>query len=268
MNYFEKNNLESSGRMPDIEQAREKNVEVRSGGRILSGCLFFPQQVTIKEKNPGTMFLQGWLGDKEGSFGIARRLADQGMICLTVDLSGHGKSEGNIEEFARKDFLDDAVAAYDFLLHTDGVDPDNINVVGSSFGAYIGALLPKERAVKAMAFRVPADYPDNGFNEPKLQTADQPGVMDWRSRVRDFQSTESLRRFHNFSGPVLVVESEQDSMVPHGTIQSYINAAPDRSKVTHVVMKGAPHSLSKTPALKAEYEAILSEWFLGKNKEF
>ncbi|OHA11258.1 MAG: hypothetical protein A3I44_04075 [Candidatus Sungbacteria bacterium RIFCSPLOWO2_02_FULL_51_17] len=157
--------------------------------------------------------------------------------------------------------MDDALAAYDVLLHTEGVDPDNSNLIGSSFGCYIASLLTKERSVRSLTFRAPADYPDEGFNDARIQTADQPGPMEWRSRVRPFTDTESLRRLHEFSGDVLCIESEYDDMVPHGTVQSYMNALPDSGRVSHVILRGAPHSLSKSPDAKKEYGRILVERF-------
>ncbi|MBI5221162.1 MAG: alpha/beta fold hydrolase [Candidatus Liptonbacteria bacterium] len=239
-------------------------VEIAVGDRKIAGRLFVSAERV--GKIPGVLFLPGWRGNQAGSFENAQAISKEGYECLTFDFGGWGASSGDASIMSRKDFLDDAVAAYDFLAHANGVDPENINVVGSSFGCYVAALLSKERSVKSLTLRAPADYPDEGFDEAKIQTADQPGAMEWRSRIRDFSDTAALRSIHEFKGDIFVIESGSDDMVPRGTVQSYMNAIPDAKKLSHVVMDGAPHALSKSPQAREEYAKILAARF-SENKK-
>ncbi len=47
-------------------------------------------------------------------------------------------------------------------------------------------------------------------------------------------------------------------------IANYINAVSDKKQLTHIVMKGAPHSLRKHPQLKKEFEEITLKWLADK----
>jgi esterase/lipase len=58
----------------------------------------------------------------------------------------------------------------------------------------------------------------------------------------------------------LIIESEKDDSVPHQTILNYVNAVKDKSKLTHILMKGAPHSI-KEGKFRDEVERILVDWF-------
>src|SRR6266403_1786925 len=118
-------------------------------GQKLEGDLFYPEQ--IKGKNPAILFIHGWSSSKERYLARAEALTKLGYTCLAFSLRGHGKSEGDIKKQTRQDFLNDSLAAYDFLVEQKGVDKDSISIVGASFGAYLAALVSQERAVESLA---------------------------------------------------------------------------------------------------------------------
>jgi cephalosporin-C deacetylase-like acetyl esterase len=62
-------------------------------------------------------------------------------VCLTFNLSGHGKDIGDSEEYLVIEHLDDVIAAFDFLASHPAVDRTRIGVCGASYGAYLAALL-------------------------------------------------------------------------------------------------------------------------------
>ena len=186
-----------------------------------------------------------------------------GFIFLTFDMRGHGKSPGEFEKLSRKDFVDDVVAAYDFLVEQEGVDKDNINVLGSSFGGYLASLLTKERGVSRLMLRVPADYPDEGFEMPKVESSDD-DKAEWRAQVREWKETAALRALHHFHGEVLLIESEKDESIPPQTVKNYKNAVEAEGQVTYMLMKDAPHSLRDRPDLQREFEKILVDWMINQ----
>ncbi len=240
----------------------ESSVEINSEGQRLSAKLFLPAD--DGKKHPAVLFAHGWLSDQIGYAEYARELVAQGYACLTFDFRGQGKSEGDIRVLTRRNFLNDAMNAYDFLARSPGVDSEKISVMGASFGGYIAAILSENRKLESIVLRVPADYPDDGFDEPRMQTTDKPGAMEWRGQIRDAEDTEALRAIHNFTGNLLVVESGKDNAVLPGTIQSYLRAAPDPEKVSYALMEDAPHSLGMGPKFRTEFKEILSDFF---NKE-
>lgn len=236
-----------------------KDIEFTVDGFILKGNLFFPKKVL--DKNPGALFIHGWTSEKKRNFQYAEALIKKGFIVMVFDMRGHGISEGNINILTPKEFLDDCITAYEYFTHVTGVDKNNINIVGSSFGSYLGVILTSKRDVKNLVLRVPADYANETFEQPKMGNAgENPEVLAWRMIPKQFDETFALRAIHEFDGNILVIESEKDTIVPHPIIQNYLNAVQDANKLTHIVLQGAPHSIKDGP-FKDEVTRILVSWF-------
>lgn len=89
-------------------------------------------------------------------------------------------------------------------------------------------------------------------------------IMGWRSEQRGPSGTYALKALHDFEGGVLLIESEKDDRICHQTIENYANAVKDKSKLTHVIMSGAPHSIKDGP-FKDQVTEILVGWFGDKN---
>ena len=240
-----------------------KKVTFVINGLNVSGTVFYPEK--LQSRNPAILFVHGWTSEQERSFQYAKSLSALGFICLLFDMRGHGNSEGDIKTFTVKDFLDDVLAAYDYLVKIDGVDKENISAIGSSFGSYLLALLSTKRKIKNLSLRVPADYPNEEFTESKFKFSgsDNPYIVDWRGKVKSFQETFALQAIHNFDGNIQIIESEKDTIVPHQTIQNYCNAIKNKNKLTHDIMKNAPHSIQKGP-FRDQVERILVAWFRNK----
>ncbi len=235
------------------------DLSFQSGNVKLKGTLFYPSHK--QSKHPAILFVHGWTSERKRSFQYAKALANLGYICLLFDMRGHGTSEGDKNVFTPKDFLDDVLAAYDYLSSVDGVDTKNISAIGSSFGGYLANVLSAKRKVSNLALRVPADYPNEAFYKLKtLFSGKNLKVMAWRNKPKRPKETYSIEALHKFEGNILIIESEKDDTVPHQTIDNYANAAKNKDKLTHVIMKGAPHSM-KQGKFRDEVERILIEWF-------
>jgi len=180
-------------------------------------------------------------------------------------MRGHGisvSSDIKLGKVPSKDFLDDVLAAFDYCCKLDMVDPDNINVVGSSFGGYLAALLTSHRKIANLVLRAPADYPNENFYKNKpLSTGDK--IMKWRQSPCRFDETFALNAVHKFNGGILIIESGSDNRIPHQVIEDYMNAAHNKKKVTHVFMPDAPHSIKEGP-FRDNVEEILVKWFGDK----
>ena len=236
-------NYSPEGSVENENEGRPLSFE--SEGQKIAGTLFSPKH--WRSKHPGVLIMHGWKGSQISHASVARKLADVGFASMTFDFRGHGESEGDLKTLSRKNFLNDAIAAYETLSQIDGIDRKEINAIAGSFGAYIAAILSEQKAFHSLAFRVPADYPDAGFETPGIPTSDEAAITAWRSAPRSSDNTEALRGIHQFKGDLLIIESGADTVVPHGTIQSYTDAAPDPAKLSRILMEGAPHSLSGFP---------------------
>lgn len=232
-------------------------------GQKLNGNLFYPENP--KEKNPAILFIHGWTSEMKRSYEYAEALSELGYICMLFDMRGHGISEGNIDEQTRQDFINDILAAYDYLIKCEKVDEENVSAVGSSFGGYLVALLSSKRNLRNIVLRVPANYPDEGLNEKQILFSgdNNPEILRFRFLAMDKTRTFSLNALSEFSGNILIIESEKDNLVPHQTVENYVNAAKDKSKLRHILMKDAPHSI-KEGRFKNEVKQILIDWFKDK----
>src|SRR5215510_14511429 len=115
---------------------RLDTLEISIEGEKIAGTLLAPATEV-----PGVLFAHGWGGSQGQDLERAREAAGLGCLCLTFDLRGHAKTEGQRESVSREGNLRDLIAAYDFLAGLRGVHPSAIGVVGSSYGGYLAAIL-------------------------------------------------------------------------------------------------------------------------------
>lgn len=231
----------------------------------LSATIFVP--ASKKAKSPAILFVHGWTSVKERSYQYAEALSKLGYICMLFDMRGHGASEGNINKATPKEFLDDVLAAYDYLKNVESIDDQNISVISSSFGGYLGAILTTKRKIKNLSLRVPADYSNDVFNVSKMESGggENKKIMAWRKLPKRPSETFALEAIANFEGNIQIIESEKDDQVPHETLQNFVNAVKDKNKLSYTIMKDAPHSMNDGP-LKNEVEQLLVKWFGDKLK--
>ena len=104
----------------------------------------------------------------------------------------------------------DVMAAYDALARIRGCDrAGNIGVVGSSYGAYLGALLVYMRPLRFLALRAGALHgPRLGAAE--AQASCHPDFAAYRRLALRAEDNRALGACAQFLGDALVVESEHD----------------------------------------------------------
>lgn len=236
-----------------------KQIEFNSEDFIIRGTI--SESLVSANSHPAVLFLHGWMSQQNRYFIYMDELAKLGFTCMTFDMRGHGSSEGQLISFSREDFLNDCILAYDYLANVNNIDKTNMHVVGSSFGGYLGSILTSKRSVKSLVLRVPADYPNKGFNESKLEQDRNEEVIGWRSMPHAPEESFALDALHKFSGDILLVESEKDEIIKPQTIKNFANAVADKSKLTHIVMKNAPHAINHIDTFKSEFKNILVQWF-------
>jgi uncharacterized protein len=237
-------------------------LNINSNGRKISTSLIRPDK--IHSPLPALIFIHGWKSNKEGNDKRSMIISEQGFICLTLDLGGHGESEGSTGDFSREDHLDDIKTAYDYLTKLPEVDTEKIGVIGSSYGGYLAAASTNFLKYRWLILRVPALYFDDRFDVPteKLINEDETGEAFKSSNLTPEKSL-ALKGASKFPGEILIIESEKDSVIPHSVIENYLKFMDD-SKLTYKIMKGAGHSL-ETEVQENEYVNILLS-FLKENK--
>ena len=208
---------------------------------------------------PGVLFVHGWGGSQEQDLARAREAVGLGCMCLTFDLRGHRLMEMQRETVTREHNLRDLTAAYDVIAGLRGVDPTSIAVVGSSYGGYLAAILTTLRSVRWLALRAPALYKDTNWNVPKRQLHADPGFAEYRRTILGFQDNRALAACAQFQGDVLIVESEQDEIIPQAVIKSYVASFSMARSLTARVISGAGHSLAQEE-FQSAYTKILMTW--------
>src|SRR5258708_29797206 len=108
-----------------------KKISFPSNGQTVTGTLHFPEK--LKENSQAVLFIHGWTSDESGYYPRAKALTNLGAICLTINLRGHGTSSGKLEDYSRKDHLDDVLAAHDFLADQEFVNRNDVSIVGASY---------------------------------------------------------------------------------------------------------------------------------------
>ena len=206
------------------------------------------------------MVLHGWRSEKDRYPERVKDIVESGFIALLIDLPGHGQSEGDIFKLVRKDFLEGVCGAYDYLVSLPEINKDLIGVEGSSFGGYLAILLTKERPIKWLSLKNPANYPDSGKEDPQVVVSDTIDHGIWREQPMDASKNEAINALNQFKGKILLMQSEKDKIIPLQTFTNYLNSIFDKSKLTHVIIKDADHRTS-VPKWENEYRRIHTEWF-------
>lgn len=187
---------------------------------------------------------------------IPAALADAGFPTLAYDLRAHGRSNGALALATREEWVADLVTAHEWLRGRLLGTP--IGLVGASFGAYLSLVAATRCQVAGLSLRVPANFPDEGMDEPHLARM----APDIR-RPEDLCPADSaaLRALREFKGPVQIIDADSDDVIPAATVAAYADAVPPQ-RLTRSTLRDAPHHLA-TPELRADYIDRLVTWAKG-----
>ncbi len=224
----------------------QKDIEFASAGHMLAATICTPAQQVSGGLPRGIVFVHGLGSNRRGYVEYGERAAAQlGASCMALDLGGHGLSPGEASDISPAGHLQDVLAAWDELTARYGADSGRIGVCGSSYGACLAALAVQHRKVARLLLRAPAIVADDDLARP----------LRLRSRDRDPASASvllgGLNRFH---APALVVESENDEVIPHQTVEAYLPALPAAG---HSVIANATHALRRPEWREAFIQQLL-----------
>ena len=112
-------------------------ISLENDSLKISGVLYSPKMIpslTIPPiKQPGVVLIHGVMNAKETMSGIALELARRGIFALSIDATGHGDSNGNLEE--SNDPTLGGLTAVNYLKNLGYVDENAIGLIGHSMGA-------------------------------------------------------------------------------------------------------------------------------------
>lgn len=172
------------------------------------------------EKDEVLLVIPGWASNKgnyEDLAGAVTGLTD--MAALVVDLSGHGDSPLRLPDLMPAQNFLDAVNAYDWL--AENYPHKAINVMGSSYGAYLAAYLASYRPIDKLVLRAPAIYRPESFYA-KWGNIDREETREvYRQDADAIGRNPIFEGAGNFRGRALVVIHELDEEIPKATSDAY-----------------------------------------------
>lgn len=214
---------------------------------------------------PTVIFLPGYASDMEGTKAVAIDVfcGQRDVGCLRLDYSGTGSSGGNFADGTLTRWLQEVLAAIDFL--TEGP----LIIAGSSMGGWLAlhaAMNRKDRVKGLLGIAAAPDFTDWGYTAEQKDALRRDGKLEqpnpygpepaitWRGF---WESGAELRLLYNpidLIIPIRLVHGEQDEEVPMG-VPIKLMADLRSSDVQLRLVKNGGHRLSEPH----EIHAILVE---------
>ncbi len=132
-----------------LERARQARAGAAGGDRLLSfrnrqGLVLAGELLRPAGAGPVpvVVFAHGWQSGKESprNRAAAEALRAAGFAALLFDFTGHGESEGTLEESTPARQVEDLDAAIDAAVAEEGIDATRLGVVGASSGGAVALL--------------------------------------------------------------------------------------------------------------------------------
>jgi hypothetical protein len=230
-------------------------------GEVLKGMVLGKKAESGKQ--PVILVIHGWTSSMSR---YPQRLApalEKGYVCVFFDMRGHGETGGDLSQYSRKDHFDDCVAAYDFMIKLPNIDLDNIFVFGSSYGGYMASLLSEKRPVHNLILKAPAQYPDEGWEEPKLsQEKDQVG--GYRLQHHTPEDNMALKAISKYQGRLLFLECEMDEQVPKQVMNDYREFIT--TKYDYELLEGSDHACNLA-GMNEKFIERMGTWLIKMYQE-
>ncbi|CRX38162.1 alpha/beta hydrolase [Estrella lausannensis] len=118
-----------------MHQEQRESITLEIKGMKLFGLLHTPVNLS---NAPCVFFCHGLAGNKIGKdrvyVEIASKLCREGIASFRMDFRGSGDSDGAFSEMLPEYYVEDALAALNFLTTRKGIDPDRLGIMARSFG--------------------------------------------------------------------------------------------------------------------------------------
>jgi pimeloyl-ACP methyl ester carboxylesterase len=152
----------------DFGRLRTEVLRIPDGELTLSAILHIPLEASPANPRPAVAVTHGISSTKDMVDSISLELARRGFITLTLDLHGHGDSEGRL---GSSDASFGLQAAADYLRSRPDTDPRLIGVAGHSLGAGAARVVASGEGIWATALIAGGL---GGYNQEGALTATNP----------------------------------------------------------------------------------------------
>ncbi|MBI5151606.1 MAG: alpha/beta fold hydrolase [Candidatus Pacebacteria bacterium] len=233
-------------------------VSISVGSEKLSGLLYIPQNVN-NTKFPSVVIFHGRGSNKNRYVDRGEVLVEKGILTLIYDFRGCGESDGYLKKQTIAMGFADAVAGYEFLKNHPLCDKNRLGVLGGSFGGYQAALLSEKYPITSLVLSVPAIYQDKWWNVvPETMDPERKNLYKQQSGL---ENTKAIRAIRKYSEKILVIEHENDEVIPHKVIEAYYSNASNAKLKEMKIIPNAPHALHDQLFVKQSIDIVV-KWFM------
>lgn len=190
------------------------------------------------------LFNHGNAGNLLSRTSILALLLKTGASIFIYDYEGFGKSEGlpTIEGI-----LENGLVAYDFLVSTKGVKPQNIIVYGESLGTGVAMYLAEHKPVAGVILQ-------SGFSSLRTIALESfPALKVFPSFLFPTQQLDTLALVKKTHPPLLIVHGVKDEIVPYSHAKRLYSEATEPKQLLTLPNSGhtdltmtAPQEFLKT----------------------
>lgn len=205
----------------------------------------------------GLLVLPGWDDDGQQQYtALQTALQRQHWVSRRANLPDSSWPRDALKATSRPDALQQAFDDYEML--ASGLRGGPVAAMGFSFGAYLATYLTTIHPVRCLVLRSPALYPDKDWSTPK-EELDKRDLAAYRQAIHPPESNGALAACSRYDGDVLLVDSENDQIIPSAVIASYEAAFTTARSLSRYTIKQADHQLTD-PSWQAEYRDVLLGW--------
>ena len=261
----------------------EQTVTYQSGERTVPAVVTLPAG---EGPFPAVVMNHGHGGSKDenvGFVGVARALAQAGFATIRMDFPGCGDSEAPFTENTLSNMMADSNAGLAYLMDNYPIDADRLGILGYSMGGRLALELlsgkenPYKAAVLLSAAANPGEEaiagvlgPDTTIEEAKA-IAKEKGSFDYTTQYGqelslseewfDDMLVDPLADIASYTGPMLVLHGDQDTVVTDATNKLIVSAYP---AAREIVVPDADHGYgfySDQPEVTALVETSITDFF-------
>lgn len=216
----------------------ERDISFSKADQSIVGTLALPDGAG---PSPAVLLLHGFtgsrhelpvIGTEDTMFSRAARwLGERGVASLRIDFRGSGDSDGAWPDTTFSSQISDAIAALDYLETVDGVDGDQLSILGLSQGGLVGAatagrdarvsklVLWSAVSNPVMSYGILLGY-DNLLAGASIGADSLTIALPWGAETtlkgpffEDIFLVDPVAEIASYSGPLLVINGARDDTV-------------------------------------------------------
>ena len=262
----------------------EEAVSIEANGRTIPAVVTLP---VGEGPFPAVVLNHGHGGSKDENVGfisLAQTLAEAGIASIRMDFPGCGESTEPFTENTLSNMIADSNASKDYLVANYPVDADKLGILGYSMGGRIALEVitaegnPYKAAVILSGVSTPGEeaianiLPEGTTVEDAIAMAEENGSFDYTTRYGQELSLSAqwftdmmvgpLANIDNYTGPMLVLHGDKDTVVDDATNKLTVAAYPAAEEV---IVPDADHGYgfySDQPEVTAMVEGTITDFFV------